>query len=317
MHPDYITVQPLMWVGFAIFVIGMLAVDLGILNRKAHVPSFRAALAWSIVCISLAGVFNLWIYYKFGKQPAQEFLAGYLLEEALSVDNIFVFLMIFTFFKVPREYQHRLLYWGVLGALVLRGAMIAGGVALINKWDWILYVFGAILILTGIKMAFHNDTEADPRKGWIYRAARKLLPVAEGDHGQKFFVKINGRWYVTLMFLVLLIIETTDLLFALDSIPAVFAVTREPFIIYTSNVFAILGLRALYFVLAGFLDLFRYLKYGLAAILIFVGVKMLLAHTDYKVPINTALGVIVSLLVVSVIASLVATRLENKRTPPA
>ena len=305
-----------MWVGFAIFVLGMLAVDLGILNRKAHVPTFRSALTWSIVCISLAGVFNLWIYYKFGKQPAQEFLAGYLLEEALSVDNIFVFLMIFTFFKVPREYQHRLLYWGVLGALVLRGAMIAGGVALINKWDWILYVFGAILILTGIKMAFHNSDETDPRKGWIYRAARKLLPVAEGDHGQKFFVKINGRWYVTLMFLVLLIIETTDLLFALDSIPAVFAVTREPFIIYTSNVFAILGLRALYFVLAGVLDLFRYLKYGLSAILVFVGVKMLLAHTEFKVPINTALGVIVSVLVISVIASLIATRLENKRTPP-
>lgn len=296
------------YLAFGLFVAAMLAMDLGVLNRKAHVVRFREAMTFSLACIGFAAAFNLWLYFTYGTQLAQEFLAGYLIEEALSVDNIFVFVMIFTYFKVKKMYQHRLLFWGIIGALVLRGAMIWAGSELIARYAWILYVFGVILIYTGIKMALTDTTSHDPTQSYVYRAARKLLPISEEDHGQRFLVKKEGRWYVTMLFLVLLIIETTDLLFALDSIPAVFAVTRTPFIIYTSNVFAILGLRALYFVLAGVMDMFRYLKYGLALVLAFVGVKMLVAHTRFEVPITASLLIIGSILLVSVFASVVATR---------
>lgn len=302
------------YVAFGIFVLCMLAVDLGVLNRKAHEVRFREALIWSGICVGFAAIFNVWLYFKFGAQIGQEFLAGYLLEEALSVDNIFVFVMIFTYFKVPKMYQHRLLFWGIIGALVLRGIMIWAGSALITRFESILYVFGAILIYTGIKMALTDVTHQNPTKGYVYRAARKMLPIVEGDHGQKFFVKIEGKWYVTVLFLVLLIIETTDLLFALDSIPAVFAVTRSPFIIYTSNVFAILGLRALYFVLAGVMDMFRYLKYGLALVLAFVGIKMLLPIVHIEVPIGVSLATIAGILIVSILASVAAAR-RHTHTP--
>ncbi len=300
------------WVVFNLFVLAMLALDLGVFNRKAHVIRFREALGWSIFWITLSLCFNGWLYYSHGRQIGNEFLAGYLLEKSLSVDNIFVFIMLFTYFNVAPQYQHRLLFWGILGALVLRGAMIAAGAVLLARFDWVLYVFGVLLIVTGIKMAVHNPENDDPSTGMVYRLARRLLPVAEGDHGQKFFVKINGKNYVTTLFIVLLVVETTDVLFAIDSIPAVFAVTDDPFIVYTSNVFAILGLRALYFLLAGVMDMFRYLKYGLALVLCFVGVKMLLGHSAYKIPIGISLGVIAAILTVSVVASLMFVKHEEK-----
>ncbi len=301
------------WVIFNVFVLAMLALDLGVFNRKAHVIRFKEALGWTIFWITLALAFNGWLYYEHGPQIGHEFLAGYLLEKSLSVDNIFVFIMLFTYFNIAPKYQHRLLFWGILGALILRGAMIAAGAALIHNFSWILYVFGVLLIITGIKMAVHDPAEADPSEGFVYRLARRLLPVAEGDYGQKFFIKKDGKTYVTTLFIVLLVIETTDVLFAIDSIPAVFAVTDNTFIVYTSNVFAILGLRALYFLLAGVMDMFRYLKYGLALVLGFVGVKMLLGHTEYKIPINFSLGVIAFILTVSIVISLIVGKQELRR----
>ncbi len=300
------------WVLFNLFVLCMLALDLGVFNRKAHVIRFKEALGWTIFWITLALGFNAWLYYEYGPQIGHEFLAGYLLEKSLSVDNIFVFVMLFTYFNIAPKYQHRLLFWGILGALLLRGAMIAAGAALITNFSWILYVFGVLLILTGIKMAIHDPAEADPSEGFVYKLARRLLPVAEGDYGQKFLIKKDGKTFVTNLFIVLLVIETTDVLFAIDSIPAVFAVTDNPFIVYTSNVFAILGLRALYFLLAGVMDMFRYLKYGLALVLAFVGVKMLLGHSEYKIPINVSLGVIAAILAISVLTSVFVARREDK-----
>lgn len=303
------------WVIFNLFVLAMLALDLGVFNRKAHVIKFKEALGWTIFWITLALGFNAFLYYEYGAHTGHEFLAGYLLEKSLSVDNIFVFVMLFTYFRVEQKYQHRLLFWGILGALLLRGAMIAAGAALIKNFDWILYVFGVLLIITGIKMAIHDPEDDDPSKGLVYRLARKFLPVAEGDYGQKFFVKIDGKTYVTTMFIVLLVVETTDVFFAIDSIPAVFAVTENPFIVYTSNVFAILGLRALYFLLAGVMDMFRYLKYGLSLVLAFVGVKMLLGHSAYKIPIGVSLTTIGIILTLSVIISIVVAKYENKHHP--
>lgn len=290
----------------------MLALDLGVFNRKAHVIRFREALGWTIFWITLSLCFNGWLYYAHGAKIGNEFLAGYLLEKSLSVDNIFVFIMLFSYFNVKPQYQHRLLYWGILGALVLRGAMIATGALLLAKFDWVLYIFGVLLIFTGIKMAVHDPANDDPSTGIVFRLAKRFLPVAEGDYGQKFFVKIEGKTYVTMLFVVLLVVETTDVLFAIDSIPAVFAVTNDPFIVYTSNVFAILGLRALYFLLAGVMDMFRYLKYGLALVLCFVGVKMLLGHSQYEIPIDISLGVIAGILAVSIVTSLIFARDEPK-----
>lgn len=300
------------WIIFNLFVLGMLALDLGVFNRKAHTIRFKEALGWTIFWIALAMGFNGWLYYEYGSQIGHEFLAGYLLEKSLSVDNIFVFVTLFTYFSVKPQYQHRLLFWGILGALILRGAMIASGTVLIKNFDWILYVFGVLLIITGIKMAIHDPADADPSQGFVYKLAKKFLPLAEGDYGQKFFIKKDGKTYVTLLFVVLLVIETTDVIFAIDSIPAVFAVTDNPFIVYTSNVFAILGLRALYFLLAGVMGMFRYLKYGLALVLCFVGVKMLLGHSAYKIPINVSLITIGTILFVSVIVSIIVARMEDK-----
>ena len=290
---------------FNLFVISMLLLDLGVFQRRAHVIGIREALGWSLFWIALSLAFNVGLYFWQGKEVALQFLTGYLIEKSLSVDNLFVFLMLFSFFKVPLKYQHKVLFWGILGALAMRGALIAVGVALISRFFWILYVFGIFLVFTGIKMAFQKETaEVHPERNIAVRLLRKIIPVTPGYHESKFFLKMDGKRYATLLFLVLIVVETTDLLFALDSIPAIFAITTDPFIVYTSNVFAILGLRALYFALAGLMNLFHYLKLGLAVVLTFVGIKMLLAHI-YPIPIVVALAVIGLVLIASIAASLI------------
>lgn len=292
------------WIGFNVFVLAMLAVDLLVFHRKPHEVCLKEALIWSGVWIGLALVFNAWIYFWQGRQPALEFLTGYLIEKSLSVDNIFVFLMLFSCFRVPAKYQHEVLFWGILGALLMRAGFIAGGVTLIKNFHWIIYVFGGFLIYTGIRMSLDKDKEIHPEKNLALRLFRKLIPVSKDYDGGKFFTKINGKTFATPLLVVLIVVETTDVIFAVDSIPAILAITDKPFIVYTSNVFAILGLRALYFALAGIIQLFHYLHYGLSAILIFVGTKMLI--TDfYKVPIGASLGVVAGLLFLSVIASVI------------
>jgi len=292
-----------MWVGFNLFVIVMLLVDLFVFHRDAHEVKMKEALTWSVVWVGMALTFNLGIYYWMGKQTALEFLTGYLIEKSLSVDNIFVFIMIFAAFKVPAKYQHRVLFWGILGALVMRAGFIAGGVTLIKNFHWIIYVFGSFLIFTGLKMSMDKDKEIHPEKNLVLKLFRKWMPVTPGFEGAKFFVMKEGRRFATPLFVVLILVETTDLIFAVDSIPAILSITQDPFIVYTSNVFAILGLRALYFALVGVVKSFHYLHYGLSAILVFVGTKMLLVDI-YKIPIGVSLSVVASLLALSVIASL-------------
>jgi tellurite resistance protein TerC len=294
--------QVLLWVVFNIFVLGMLALDLGVFHRKAHTIKIKEALAWSGVWIFLALLFNLGIYFWRGQESALEFLTGYLIEKSLSVDNIFVFLLIFSYFHVPPLYQHKVLFWGILGALIMRAIFIAAGVTLIQKFHWIIYLFGALLIVTGIKLALEKEKEIHPERNPALRLFRRLMPVTEEYEKARFFVKRNGRYLATPLFVVLLVVETTDVIFAVDSIPAILAITLDPFIVYTSNVFAILGLRALYFALAGMMELFHYLHYGLSAILTFVGIKMLLTYI-YKIPISVALGVIAGILIVSIVSS--------------
>jgi tellurite resistance protein TerC len=292
-----------LWVVFNVFVLGMLALDLGVFHRHAHQVSMREAATWSVVWIALALTFNAGIFYFSGAEPALEFFTGYLIEKALSVDNIFVFVLVFSYFRVPAEYQHRVLFWGVLGALLMRGAMIAAGAYLIAHFHWILYVFGAFLVITAIRMAVQKEQHIEPEANPVIRLVRRLVPVDSAYHGQSFFVNRGGRRVATPLFVVLVMVETTDLIFAVDSIPAVFAVTEDPFIVYTSNVFAILGLRALYFLLAGVILKFHYLKLGLAVVLGWVGVKMLIADV-YKIPLPLSLGVIALVLAISVAASL-------------
>ena len=296
-----------LWVGFNVFVLGMLALDLGVFHRKAHVVGFKEAGIWSAVWIALALAFNAGVWHFFGPQKGMEFLTGYLIEKSLSVDNIFIFALIFGYFAVPQEYQHRVLFWGILGALVMRAIFIAAGAALISNFHWIIYVFGAFLILTGIKMVFTPDKGLEPEKNPVVKLVRRLMPVTDRYHGQKFFARENGALAATPLFLVLALVETTDLIFAVDSIPAIFAVTTDPFIVYTSNVFAILGLRSLYFLLAGVMNKFEYLKLGLAAILVFVGAKMALVDV-YKIPSAVSLGVVATILAVAVVASLLRAR---------
>jgi tellurite resistance protein TerC len=302
----------LMWLLFNVFVLAMLALDLGVFHKKAHEVKMKEALTWSAVWISLAMVFNVLIYYFWdwmapgsgysNKDASLAFLTGYVIEKSLSVDNVFVFLMVFTYFRVPSLYQHKVLFWGILGALVMRAIFIFAGVALITKFHWMIYLFGAILIITGIKMVTQKDKKLDPERNPIIRLFRKFFPVTNEYHGDHFFAKLNGRKVATPMFVVLLFIETTDVIFAVDSIPAILAITSNPFIVYTSNVFAILGLRALYFALAGIMGLFHYLHYGLSVILIFVGGKMMLVDF-FKIPIEISLGVIISVLLISVVLS--------------
>lgn len=307
--------QILLWIGFNLFVLLMLALDLGVFHRKAHVVKTREALLWSAVWIAMALLFNLGIYFWQGQKVALEFLTGYLIEKSLSVDNIFVFIMIFAYFGVPALYQHKVLFWGILGALVMRALFIASGVALIERFHWIIYVFGAFLILTGVKMAWQKDKEIHPEKNPLLRLFRRLMPVTDRYHGGAFFVKQAGGSFATPLFVVLLLVETTDLIFAVDSIPAILAITLDPFIVYTSNVFAILGLRSLYFALAGIMPLFHYLNYGLAAILAFVGAKMMLVDF-YKIPIGISLGVVAAILLISVVASLLWPRPQAPVTLP-
>jgi len=291
------------WILFNVFVMLMLAFDLGIVNRKSHVMSVKAALAWTLVWVLLALIFNVIIYYWKGRQQALEFFTGYLVEKALSVDNIFVFIMVFSYFGIPPRFQHKVLFWGIIGALILRIIFIFAGVALIEKFHITVYVFGAILIYTGIKMFNPAKGIKDPGKNPAVRFVRKILPVTPELHEDKFFTKLEGKRFVTPLFLVLLVIETTDLIFAVDSIPAILAITQDQFIVYTSNVFAILGLRSLYFALAGIIHRFWLLSYGLAVVLIFVGIKMILVDF-YKIPIEWSLIFIACIITASVILSL-------------
>ena len=291
------------WVLFNLFVLGMLALDLGVFHREAHVIRAKEAAIWTAVWVSLALLFALGLYIWQDAQTALTFLTGYVIEESLSVDNIFVIVMIFAYFGVPRQYQHRVLFWGIVGALVMRGTFIALGALLLQRFHWIIYIFGGLLIVTGVRMAIRHDETFDAEKNPVYRIARRSLPFTARYDGQKFFTLENGRKVATPLFLVLLMVEFTDLIFAIDSIPAIFAVTRDPFIVYTSNIFAILGLRSLYFLLAGVVGKFHLLKYGLAVILVFVGIKMVIAEW-YHVPILVSLGVIVGVLATSIVASL-------------
>lgn len=306
------SVEIMFWIGFNVFVLIMLALDLGVFHRKAHEVSVKEALIWSLVWITLALTFNGIIYYQFGEQKAVEFLTGYLIEKSLSVDNIFVFVIIFSYFKIPSKYQHRVLFWGILGALVMRIIFIFAGVALIQQFHWTIYIFGAFLIFTGYKMITQKDKKMDPEKNPVIRFFKKIYPVTDKLHDDKFFIKENGKRFATPLFLVLILVETTDLIFAVDSIPAILAITQDQFIVYTSNVFAILGLRSLYFALAGVIHKFYYLKAGLSVILVFVGIKMLLIDI-YKIPIGISLGFIALVVIISIYASVQKNKsLENK-----
>lgn len=295
----------LTWVLFNVGIIGLLALDLGVFHKKSHSVGIKEALGWSAAWITLALLFNGGLWFMEGKVVALEFLAGYLIEKSLSVDNLFVILLIFSYFRVPSAYQHKILFWGILGALIMRGILIIVGSALLAQFHWIIYIFGAFLVFTGIRMFFQDDDpDIHPDKNIFVRLFKKMYPVTHEYHGDKFFIVQNGVKFATPLIIVLIVVEVTDLIFAVDSIPAIFAVTRDPFIVYTSNVFAILGLRSLYFALAGIMDMFHYLKYGLAIVLGFVGTKMLLSEL-YPIPIGIALAVIGGILLISVVLSLV------------
>jgi tellurite resistance protein TerC len=283
----------------------MLALDLGVFHRKAHTVSFKEALGWTAIWVILALLFGAGVWHSGGSEKALQFFTGYLIEKSLSLDNVFVFALIFSYFAVPRAWQHKVLFWGILGALVMRLALIAAGAALISRFTWLLYLFGVFLIFTGIKMAFGRMEQIQPERNPIVRWFRRCVPLTRDYHGDCFVVRQSGRWLATPLVVVLVCIEVTDLIFATDSIPAIFAVTLDPFILYTSNVFAILGLRSLYFVLAGAITLFRYLQLGLGVVLAFIGVKMLFAHTAWKIETLPALLVVATVLAVSLIASLI------------
>lgn len=302
-----------LWVVFNLFVLLMLALDLGVFHRHSHEVKFKEALGWSAAWIALALCFNALIFWKWNqmmpnsdysnREAGLAFLTGYLIEKALSVDNIFVFLMIFAYFKVPAMYQHKVLFWGIIGALVMRAICIAVGAELLKQFHWLIYVFGAFLILTGIKMLRHNNQKLDPGKNLVLRAFRRFVPTTDEYHGDKFWIIQNGRRAATPLFVALIMVEISDLIFAVDSIPAILAVTRDTFLVYTSNVFAILGLRSLYFALAGIVDMFRFLHIGLSAILVFVGSKMMLVDI-YKIPVGWSLAIVASMLAISIIASI-------------
>jgi tellurite resistance protein TerC len=306
------TIELLWWACFGAFVLAMLALDLGVFHRKAHELKMREALAWSGTWVGLSLLLNLGIYVGWigayagvaaRQQAALDFLTSYVIEYSLSVDNVFVFAVMFSYFAVPPVFQHKVLFWGILGALVMRAAMIFAGIALLHAFHWVIYLFGAILIFGGVKLWRNEEVEIEPQKNPVVRLVRRFMPVARGDHGQRFFIRENGALAATPLFVVLVLVEWTDLVFAVDSIPAVLAVTSDPFIVFTSNVMAILGLRSLYFALARIMQRFHLLHYGLATILVFIGAKMLAADF-YKVPTVVALGVIASILAVSVIVSL-------------
>lgn len=297
----------ILWGAFNLFVLAMLALDLGVFHRKSHEVTLKEALAWTCVWITLAMFFNLFVNYYFDKEKAIEFFTGYLIEKSLSVDNIFVIIMIFSYFKVPSAYQHKVLFWGILGALVMRVIFILSGMELIHRFHWLIYIFGGFLVVTGIRMLTSGDAKLEPEKNPVVKLARKLFRFTPSFEGDKFFVKRDAQVWATPLFLVVILIEATDLIFAVDSIPAILSISDDAFIVYTSNVFAILGLRSLYFALAGVEQYFQYLKYGLSTILIFVGVKM--SITDlFKIPVEISLIVIVFILAISMIASVIVKR---------
>jgi tellurite resistance protein TerC len=298
------------WFGFLVVVGLMLAIDLGIFHRHAHIVSLREAAIWSVVWVVVALLFNLVILFWMGKREALEFLTGYLVEKALSADNIFVFAVLFNYFAVPPAYRHRVLFWGVLGAIVMRFAFIMAGAALLKKFHWVVYIFGIIVILSGIKLLRRRDGQVDPEKNPVIQLARRFLPLTPHYVGQQFVVRDDGRFVFTPLALVLLAVETTDVVFAVDSVPAIFAITRDPFIVFTSNICAILGLRALYFVLEGVMKLFRYLDEGLAIILVFIGIKMLLSEV-YPIPVGLSLGFVLLVLTITIVLSLWAERRER------
>ena len=314
-------ITPWHWAGFILFVIACIAVDMGAFHRRARVVTFREACAWCVVWFALALLFGGLLLHARGREAATEFITGYLIEVSLSLDNILVIALIFTAFRVAPEFQRRVLVWGILGALIMRGAMIGVGAALVQNFSWVLYVFGGFLVVTGVKMFFAKQQSVEPEKNFVIRYARKIFPVAPAMEGQKFTTRWNGRFALTPLALVLLLVETTDLLFAVDSVPAVFAVTQKAFIVFTSNVFAILGLRSLYFLLAGAIGLFRYLTAGLACVLVFVGAKMLLApHTpehkwfQFEIPTTTSLLVVAAILAVAITLSITAARREGNNS---
>ena len=293
----------LFWILFNVFVVAMLVLDLGVFHRKSHTVKYREALIWSVVWIALALIFAVVIYFWHGRTPSLEFVTGYVIELSLSVDNLFVFLLIFRYFQVPPGHQHKVLFWGILGALIMRAIFIAAGVGLIQRFHWMVYVFGAFLVYSGFKLLRQGEAEIHPEKNPVLRLFRRLVPVTKDYEGDKFFVRRPGL-LATPLLVVLVVVETTDLLFAVDSIPAILAITRDAFIVYTSNVFAILGLRSMYFALAGMMEMFRFLHYGLSVVLMFVGSKMLLSHY-YEVPTVVALGAVAGILLLSVGASLI------------
>jgi tellurite resistance protein TerC len=293
-----------LWLGFSLFILTMLSLDLGLFNRKAHTIKYKEAWIWSAVWVTLAMIFCGLVFYYQGNVRGFEFLTGYLIELSLSVDNLFVFLLIFSYFKVPAQFQHRVLFWGVMGALIMRLTMIFVGAALISRFHWIIYIFGAFLVYTGIKMFRHDEIDIHPDQNPVVRVVTRFLPIARHYEGEKFFTTIDGKRTGTLLLLVLIVVEVTDLVFAVDSIPAIFAITQDTFIVYTSNVFAILGLRSMYFLLAGVVEKFRYLRLGLAIVLTFIGIKMLVTAVGFHIKIEYSLIFVALVLVGSVVASI-------------
>ena len=292
------------WVGFFIFVILMLVLDLKVFNRKSHEVSIKESLTWTGIWIGLSLIFSLIIYFWKGTEDALLFLTGYIIEESLSMDNLFVFILVFAYFQVPASYQHKVLFYGIMGALLMRGIFIFGGVALIEQFHWTIYILGGILVYSGVKLLFKDDDdEIHPEKNPILRLVRRSMTITNNYEGDRFFIKQEGKWVATPLFVVVVVIETTDVIFAVDSVPAILAITTDPFIVYTSNIFAILGLRALFFALSGVMQLFHYLKYGLSIVLVFVGVKMLLVDF-YKMPTGWALGIVGGVLALSVAISI-------------
>lgn len=306
--------QYLPWVGFLAVVTFFLLVDLGVFHRRSHIVHWREALAWTIVWISFSLIFCGWIFLSRGPQPALEFLTGYIVEQALSVDNIFVFVVILAYFKVPREQQHRVLYYGILGAILMRGLFICLGAELIHRFDWLIHIFGVILIYTGYKLFKEQEIEVEPERNIILSAARKIIPAVTEFHGQRFFIREAGRWLATPLFFVLISVEITDVIFAVDSIPAIFGVTNDAYIVFTSNICAILGLRSMYFLLAGVIEKLRYLRVGLSVILIFIGIKMV-GEDIFEVPIGISLSVVIGILIGSVVISLLHPANNNNGSP--
>jgi tellurite resistance protein TerC len=313
-HTPHTTVDPIFWLGFTLVIVFLLLIDLGVFNKKAHTVKTKEALGWYLVWVTLAAIFNIGIYRFLGSQRALEFLTGYLIEQALSVDNIFVFLVIFQYFAVPPMLQRGVLFWGILGAIIMRIVFILAGAALLHAFHWMIYVMGAFLIFTGFKLIRHDGVDVDPEKNLLVRIVRRIFPVVCEYREQSFFVREGGRLCATMLFLVLVAVEATDVAFAIDSIPAIFAVTDDPFIVYTSNIFAILGLRSLFFLLSGVMGKFHYLQVGLAMVLMFVGLKMVMSGV-YKIPIGMSLVVVATLLAGSVVASLLRPRPKEREEP--